>query len=46
MNNNNYYYYFTGIDGYLSVSSYPPKQLVKYPPLLTVGNSSCLTRIT
>ncbi|XP_025416080.1 U3 small nucleolar RNA-associated protein 4 homolog [Sipha flava] len=24
-----------GVDGYLSVSSYPPKQLVKYPPLMT-----------
>ncbi|XP_011647712.1 U3 small nucleolar RNA-associated protein 4 homolog [Pogonomyrmex barbatus] len=26
--------YSTGVDGYLAVSSYPPKNLVKYPPLL------------
>lgn len=26
--------YSAGVDGYLAVSSYPPKNLVKYPPLL------------
>ncbi|EFN63445.1 Cirhin [Camponotus floridanus] len=29
-----------GVDGYLAVSSYPPKNLVKYPPLL---QSPCAT---
>ncbi|XP_014474732.1 PREDICTED: cirhin [Dinoponera quadriceps] len=28
--------YSAGVDGYLAVSSYPPKNLVKYPPLLQV----------
>lgn len=31
--------YSAGVDGYLAVSSYPPKNLVKYPPL----QSSCAT---
>lgn len=31
--------YSAGVDGYLAVSSYPPKNLVKYPPL----QSSCVT---
>lgn len=26
--------YSAGVDGYLAISSYPPKNLVKYPPLL------------
>lgn len=26
--------YSAGVDGYLAVSSYPPKNLIKYPPLL------------
>jgi len=26
-----------GVDSYLAISSYPPRQLVKYPPLLQVG---------
>ncbi|XP_011263499.1 U3 small nucleolar RNA-associated protein 4 homolog [Camponotus floridanus] len=32
--------YSAGVDGYLAVSSYPPKNLVKYPPLL---QSPCAT---
>jgi hypothetical protein len=28
-----------GIDSYLAISSYPPRQLVKYPPLLQVGST-------
>jgi len=28
----------SGIDSYLAISSYPPRQLVKYPPLLQVGS--------
>lgn len=31
---NNGKLYSAGVDGYLAVSSYPPKNLVKYPPLL------------
>jgi hypothetical protein len=27
-----------GVDSYLAISSYPPRQLVKYPPLLQVGS--------
>lgn len=38
----NYIYYFIGIDGYLSMSSYPPKKLVKYPPLMPVSYFSHL----
>lgn len=38
----NYIYYFIGIDGYLSMSSYPPKKLVKYPPLMSVSYFSHL----
>jgi hypothetical protein len=28
-----------GVDSYLAISSYPPRQLVKYPPLLQVGSA-------
>lgn len=28
-----------GVDSYLAISSYPPRQLVKYPPLLQVGST-------
>ena len=28
--------YSGGIDGYLALSSYPPKVLIKFPPLLKV----------
>jgi hypothetical protein len=33
-----------GVDSYLAISSYPPRQLVKYPPLLQVCSalSSCV----
>lgn len=32
------YWPFTGVDGYLAISSYPPKMLVKFPPLLQVSS--------
>jgi len=38
-------YYFIGIDGYLSVSSYPPKHMVKYPPLMPVSYFSLIEQV-
>ncbi|XP_029672034.1 U3 small nucleolar RNA-associated protein 4 homolog isoform X2 [Formica exsecta] len=33
--------YSAGVDGYLAVSSYPPKNLVKYPPLQSFYATIC-----
>ncbi|KAH0944496.1 hypothetical protein HN011_006026 [Eciton burchellii] len=33
--------YSAGVDGYLAISSYPPKNLVKYPPLLQSLSQPC-----
>lgn len=37
--------YSGGIDGYLALSSYPPRVLIKFPPLLKVVFFSLMTRI-